>query len=98
MSARFSRRNLLLSSAALVSLSSPGQARTIRGEMPWSPGEADAPRAAPVGGYQFFTSAEVTFMDAIVARLIPADDLGPGAKEAGVTVFLDRQLAGPYGR
>ena len=34
----------------------------------------------------------------MVARLIPADDLGPGAREAGVTVFLDRQLAGAYGR
>ena len=36
-------------------------------------------------------------MDAIAARLIPADDLGPGAKEAGVTQFLDGQLAGAWG-
>jgi gluconate 2-dehydrogenase gamma chain len=32
-----------------------------------------------------------------VARLIPSDPAGPGALEAGVPFFLDRQLAGPYG-
>ena len=36
-------------------------------------------------------------MDAIAARLIPSDDLGPGAKEAGVTRFLDGQLSGAWG-
>ena len=36
-------------------------------------------------------------MDAIAARLIPADELGPGAKEAGVTFFIDGQLAGAWG-
>jgi len=47
--------------------------------------------------YQFFFADEVRFIDAAVARLIPADELGAGAKEAGVTFFLDRQLAGPFG-
>ena len=50
------------------------------------------------GSYQFLTPEEESFIDAAVARLIPQDDLGPGAKEAGVTTFLDRQLAGPFGR
>lgn len=45
----------------------------------------------------FFTAAECAAVDAIVARLIPNDALGPGAREAGGTVFIDRQLAGPYG-
>jgi gluconate 2-dehydrogenase gamma chain len=52
--------------------------------------------AAPPEG--FFASAEVEFVDAAVARIIPNDDLGPGAKEAGVTTFINHQLAGPYGR
>ena len=51
--------------------------------------------AAP-GGH-FFSAAERDFVDAAIARLIPADDLGPGAKEAGVGDFIDSQLAGPYG-
>ena len=47
---------------------------------------------------RFLSSAETSFVEAAVARLIPADELGPGAKEAGVAEFIDRQLAGPYGR
>ena len=45
----------------------------------------------------FFSAAEVAFVDAAVARLIPADELGPGAKEAGVTYFIDQQLFGGWG-
>src|SRR4029078_8191674 len=38
------------------------------------------------------------FCDAPFARVIPADDLGPGAKEAHVTFFIDQQMAGSFGR
>jgi gluconate 2-dehydrogenase gamma chain len=47
-------------------------------------------RYAPVA----LTSAELTTLKAAIARLIPRDDLGPGAVEAGVFVFIDRALAG----
>ncbi len=45
----------------------------------------------------FFDRAEWRFINAWVDRLIPADATGPGAIEAGVPGFIDRQLAGPYG-
>ena len=45
----------------------------------------------------FFNADEKVTVDAIMARLIPADDLGPGAKEAGATMYLDRQLSGAFG-
>ncbi|CAO3430146.1 Gluconate 2-dehydrogenase (EC 1.1.99.3), membrane-bound, flavoprotein [Azospirillum endophyticum] len=35
--------------------------------------------------YAYLTEAEAFFLDAAVVRLIPADEIGPGAKEAGVT-------------
>lgn len=47
--------------------------------------------------YGYLTEPEVRFLDAAVARLIPADDLGPGAKEAGVADFIDRQLVSFWG-
>ena len=47
--------------------------------------------------YMFLAPAEVAFVDAAVARLIPADELGAGAKEAGVTYFIDQQLFGGFG-
>ena len=54
--------------------------------------------SATVGHARFYlTQPEARFLDAAVARLIPADELGPGAKEAGVTCFIDRQLAGAWG-
>ena len=57
--------------------------------------EAGSPELGHAYGY--LTQREVRFLDAAVARLIPADELGPGAKEAGVTCFIDRQLGGSWG-
>jgi gluconate 2-dehydrogenase gamma chain len=47
--------------------------------------------------YSYLTQPEIRFLDAAVARLIPADDLGPGAKEAGVSYYIDQQLASVWG-
>ena len=47
--------------------------------------------------YGYLTQPEVRFLDAAVARLIPADELGPGAKEADVSYFIDQQLASVWG-
>lgn len=46
----------------------------------------------------FFTNKERQFIDAATARLIPSGSDGSGAKESAVGTFIDRQLAGPYGR
>ena len=45
---------------------------------------------------QLFIEREWAFINAAVARLIPADELGPGAREAGVPEFIDRQMNTPY--
>ena len=47
--------------------------------------------------YGYLTGAEVSFLDAAVERLIPTDALGPGAKDADVTYYIDRQLGGVWG-
>jgi len=47
---------------------------------------------------RFFTEDEALIVAAAAARIFPSDDSGPGAKEAGVVIFIDRQLAGPWGR
>lgn len=38
---------------------------------------------------------EYATLTAAVGRIIPTDDLGPGAADAGVQVFIDRSLKGP---
>ncbi|GAA3996050.1 gluconate 2-dehydrogenase subunit 3 family protein [Deinococcus rubellus] len=47
--------------------------------------------------YVFFNPVEIAFIEAAVARLIPKDDSGPGALEAGVSYYIDGQLASWYG-
>jgi gluconate 2-dehydrogenase gamma chain len=47
--------------------------------------------------YGYLTQPEVRFLDAALARLVPADELGPGAKEADVSFFIDRQLTSVWG-
>jgi gluconate 2-dehydrogenase gamma chain len=91
----FIKRSLALGVAGAVGLGSSAKADTYAGEVPWKAGAADAPQATPPG---FLSAAEREFIDAAVARLIPADDSGPGGREAGCTEFIDRQLAGPFGR
>jgi len=72
--------------------------QTIQGGVPWDEGKADAPPGVSGTEFKFFTPEERRFIEAAVSRLIPNDNVGPGAVEAGVPFFLDRQLAGPYGR
>lgn len=94
-----SRRQLLGSSAILLLLSShSARAALIKGGLPWQPGAADPPTVVTPGGWHYFTAQEGATVEAFVDRLIPADDLSPGGKDCGCAVFIDRQLAGPYGR
>jgi gluconate 2-dehydrogenase gamma chain len=56
---------------------------------------SDAASGKPV--YLFFNADEVLFIEAACERLIPADELGPGALGAGVPNYLDKQLGGAWG-
>lgn len=99
---RLTRRQLLTAGAA-VPLATAAAATVIQREMPWDEGRAERPLPLktahePNQRYVFFNAAEAAFVEAAVARLIPKDDLGPGALETGVPLFIDRQLDGDYGR
>lgn len=50
---------------------------------------------APAGtSFETLTAAEGETLEAITARLIPTDDLGPGATEARAARYIDRALGG----
>jgi len=53
--------------------------------------------AAAATIYVFFNSEEAAFIEAAVARLIPADEEWPGALEACVPNYIDEQLGGAWG-
>ncbi|HEY2480719.1 MAG TPA: gluconate 2-dehydrogenase subunit 3 family protein [Caulobacteraceae bacterium] len=75
-----------------------GPSQSFRGAVPWEEGAADAPPGAQGQAFKFFTPAERAFIEAAVDRLIPPDPVGPGGVEANIPFFLDRQLAGLFGR
>jgi gluconate 2-dehydrogenase gamma chain len=94
----FSRRRLLEAGGALGALPLGAGAIGAAG-VPWRADEAAYPLAVDeAGSYNFFSQAEAAFIVAAVARMIPADELGGGAIDAGVPIFLDRQLAGEFGQ
>jgi gluconate 2-dehydrogenase gamma chain len=93
------RRDLLTTTALALLLPANGApAVTIKGDLPFVPGANNAPAVVEPGPWRYFTAEEGAAVEALVDRLIPPDPETPGGKDAGCAVFIDRQLAGPYGR
>ena len=102
MSESKGRREFLKSAAALSAVIPAGAAAQTKAPSSSNPHAEHGAHMAPKGAaqsrpYMFLSQAEVAFLDAAVSHLIPKDELGPGAKEAGVTYFIDQQLFGGYG-
>src|ERR1700741_1157836 len=93
-------RRALLTSTAILLVARAAEARTLVGGsgLPSPPLSADPPTAAQPGPWVFFTPEEGAAVEALVDRLIPPDPETPGGKDCGCAVFIDRQLAGAYGR
>lgn len=49
-------------------------------------------------GFLTLNPNERTVVESLAEAIIPSDDTGPGAMEAGVIYFIDRMLAGSYGK
>lgn len=60
----------------------------------------ESARLVPLDQYQrvYFNAQEWAFIMAAAARLIPSGGRGPGAIEARVPVFIDRQMLTPWAR
>ncbi len=55
-----------------------------------------AQQPAKLGGFTYFNTFQAQIVNAAAGRLIPTDNNGPGAIEAGVVFFIDRQLSALY--
>jgi gluconate 2-dehydrogenase gamma chain len=88
MTDRFLSRRELLKQVGVIAGVAAGVPRAVRAQ-------ARAQALAAVGNtYITLTAAEAETLRAIVARIIPADENGPGALEARADRFIDRALAG----
>jgi gluconate 2-dehydrogenase gamma chain len=57
--------------------------------------QAAAPQAP---GYTFLNIDEAAFVEALVDHMIPADEISPKGTDLGVNVYIDRALAGAWGK
>jgi len=86
-----SRRALLTRAAGLAAGAAAGTAFV---------GDARAEAAAEASStaLRFFTPWEFEYVTAMAETIWPTDDLGPGARVAGVGYYIDGQLAGSWGQ
>jgi gluconate 2-dehydrogenase gamma chain len=92
------RRELLAGAAYLALGASRANATVIFDHLPWTPNAGAPPATASLGRWVFFTGDEGRTVEALADRIIPPDPETSGGKDSGSAVFIDRQLAGPYGR
>ena len=93
------RRHFLTSMAVLLfSTALKVKAKIFSGGMPWIIHSVRPPKPVVAGEWKFFTPEEVSLVETLADRIIPADELSIGGKEAGCAVFLDRQLSGDFGK
>src|SRR5882672_7343716 len=62
---------------------------------------AQAQQAAPASaaqGYEFLNLDEAAFVEALVDHMVPADELTPKGTDVGINVYIDRALAGAWGK
>jgi len=59
---------------------------------------SNAATPPPSPGYTFFGPDEVTFVEAMMNVMCPADSLTPNGTDCGLSIFIDRQLAGDFGK
>lgn len=90
------RREFLRTATALTSLAIlPGRAATTEGN---TASTGALPAEVPPSIYLALDPDEAAFVEHLVEVMCPADDLTPGGVECGLALFIDRQMAGAFGR
>ena len=92
---RVDRRALLLLAGGIAGSASAAGAAQAPGPTP-APAHGAVP-ASPAG-YTFLKPSEALFVEAVVAHMIPADELTADGVELGIATFIDRALAGGWGK
>jgi gluconate 2-dehydrogenase gamma chain len=59
---------------------------------------AAAPAAPEAAGYAFLNLDEAAFVEALVDHMVPADEVSPKGTDLGVNIYIDRALAGAWGK
>jgi gluconate 2-dehydrogenase gamma chain len=54
--------------------------------------------AIPPAGYTYLKPAEAEFIESLVDHMVPKDELTPSGTEIGIATYIDRALAGSWGK
>jgi gluconate 2-dehydrogenase gamma chain len=77
-----------------------GGAAAATATAPLLPQSAQAQAAPPpaAAGYAFLNLDEAAFVEALVDHMVPADELTPKGTDVGINIYIDRALAGAWGK
>jgi gluconate 2-dehydrogenase gamma chain len=94
----FDRRSFLkgavAGSAVAATASLPRTAEAQQG----GPAPASQGSPAPANTYTYLNSDEAAFVEALVDHMVPADPYTPKGTDLGLNTYIDRALAGGWGR
>src|SRR5437879_5721074 len=96
----FGRRDFLKTAVvggAAAATTGIAQPQTAQAQQP----AAAAPAAAAppaTATYEFLNLEEAAFVEALVDHMVPADELSPKGTDLGINVYIDRALAGAWGK
>ena len=54
--------------------------------------------AQQAAGYTFLNLDEAAFVEALVDHMVPADEVSPKGTDLGINIYIDRALAGAWGK
>jgi gluconate 2-dehydrogenase gamma chain len=89
---RFLQSTLAGSAAAVVGVS-PATAPAAAAAAP-----ADKPAPPPSPGYAYLNPEEAAFIEALVDHMVPEDRFSPKGTDLGLNTYIDRALAGSWGK
>jgi gluconate 2-dehydrogenase gamma chain len=93
-----SRRTFLLQAAGLAGAGPLSAVDIPAAQAATAAATSAKPDATSPIPYQSLSPSEATFIEALVDVLCPADEYSPRGVDCGLATYMDRQLAGPFGK
>jgi gluconate 2-dehydrogenase gamma chain len=92
----FGRRDFLKGAVGTAAAATTARSLTPADAQAQQP--AAAPPASSADGYSFLNLDEAAFVEALVDHMVPADELTPNGTDIGINIYIDRALAGGWGK
>jgi gluconate 2-dehydrogenase gamma chain len=65
---------------------------------PLPPSSSTGSNGSAPAGYSFLNLDEAAFVEALVDHMVPEDELSPKGTDIGINIYIDRALAGGWGK